>query len=64
MALHILVDAVPLKAKMNQSPQFFDKSIAAATSDDIKLETEDNHVQTAADMKADLKTEVQKQINA
>uniref|UniRef100_A0A1B0A221 MYND-type domain-containing protein n=1 Tax=Glossina pallidipes TaxID=7398 RepID=A0A1B0A221_GLOPL len=38
MALHILVDAVPLKAKMNQSPQFFERS----KSYDQKTESSDN----------------------
>uniref|UniRef100_A0A1I8N6E5 Protein-lysine N-methyltransferase SMYD4 n=1 Tax=Musca domestica TaxID=7370 RepID=A0A1I8N6E5_MUSDO len=62
MALHILVDAVPLKAKMNQSANFWDASEAKYRA--IKEDLEES---LNADIKTnatEVKPEVQKQINA
>ncbi|XP_037825003.1 SET and MYND domain-containing protein 4 [Lucilia sericata] len=55
MALHILVDAVPLKAKMNQSPQFLDRyKVEEAKQEN---ENEDN-LKTEMKQKQEVKTEV------
>lgn len=55
MALHILVDAVPLKAKMNQSPQFFVRT----KTDDLKQENEnEDNLKTEMKQKQEVKTEV------
>lgn len=57
MALHILVDAVPLKAKMNQSPQFLDRQ----KTDEAKQENEnEDNLKTETEMKQkqEVKTEV------
>lgn len=57
MALHILVDAVPLKAKMNQSPQFLDKT----KSDEMKQETE-NEDNLNTEMKQQQQQEVKTEV--
>ena len=61
MALHILVDAVPLKARMNQIPLFFDRSkmeeVKQETENESNLKTEiKQNQEVTSDVKSEVKT--------